>query len=282
MVTVRYTILGGKGFIGRALVETLSAAGHTVFSPRRDQLENNSELLLGRELGHVIYCIGLTSDFRTHPLETIDAHVCLLNRVLRICDFLSLTYLSSARLYANAESTREDTRLLAEPHLLDSLYNITKMMGESACLHGSDRARVVRLSNVYGVALDSEGFLMSILTEAIANGRVKMKTSPRSSKDYVSLHDVVRLLPNIAENGDFGIYNLASGLNVSNEEIASCLMGLGVAVEFLPSAPLRSFPIIDIKKISEQFEPPKNRLMEDLPDLLNEVRREYDRKKRSS
>ncbi|MDO9264553.1 MAG: NAD(P)-dependent oxidoreductase [Desulfosalsimonadaceae bacterium] len=280
---MKYTVLGGQGFIGQALVKRLLDAGYSVFSPGRDELSgNHPDLFKGQDLGHLIYCIGLTADFRQRPLDTIDAHVCLLNRLLRRGGFLSLTYLSSARLYADADATSEDVRLTAKPYSLDSLYNISKMMGESACLLGSDRARAVRLSNVYGTSPDSGNFLMSILDDAAAKGKVIFRTSPESAKDYVSVSDVVRLLPDIAARGDFGIYNLASGVNTSNKEIADCLKEQGVAVEFPADGPLWTFPVIDIRKISRQFEPPQNRLLEDLPDLLNKVRRAYEQGNRSS
>jgi nucleoside-diphosphate-sugar epimerase len=282
MAEMKYTVLGSGGFIGQALVDRLLDSGHIVFAPGRKDLGVDLEVLKDKDLGHLIYCIGLTADFRKRPFETIEAHVCLLNRLLRLGGFISLTYLSSTRLYAGSDATGENARLTVMPNSLDSLYNLSKMMGESACLNGSDCARVVRLSNVYGVSQTSNNFLMAILNESATAGKVIFRTSSDSAKDYVSLSDVVRLLPAIAERGDFGIYNLAAGVNTSNREIADCLREQGVAVEFAPDAPLWDFPKIDITKISRQFDPPHRRLIEDLPDLLNKVRRVYGKNNRPS
>ena len=279
---MKYTVLGGGGFIGQALIHNLSDSGHMVFAPERNVLGTDLKILKNKDLGHLIYCIGLTADFRQKPLDAIEAHVCLLNRLLRVGGFLSLTYLSSTRLYAGSRATKEEVELTARPDSLDSLYNLSKMMGESACLNGSDCARVVRLSNVYGVSPASNNFLMAILYESATAGNVTFRTSPDSAKDYVALSDVVRLLPTIAERGDFGIYNLAGGVNTSNREIADSLRGQKVSVEFAPDAPLWEFPEIDITKISRQFDPPHRRLIEDLPDLFNKVRSMYDKNNRSS
>ena len=275
---MKYTILGSNGFIGKALVARLIESGRMVFAPGKDLLTGNLDKLRGHELGHLIYCIGLTADFRQRPFETVEAHICLLNRLLHLDNFSSLTYLSSTRLYAGADSTSEETPLTAKPKSLDSFYNISKMMGESICFNGSDCARAVRLSNVYGDSLESKLFLMSILDEAATNGKVIFRTSPESSRDHVSLSDVVRLLPDIAAHGDFEIYNLACGVNTSNKEIADCLKENNVMVEFAPDAPLWTFPQIDITKISQQFDPPNNNLIEDLPNLLNlrKARRKHD------
>src|SRR3954470_22708673 len=89
------TILGGSGFIGSALVERLAKIGLSCQAPDRGQK------LTGKKLGDVIYCVGLTADFRSRPLETVDAHVCHLLHVLRDGDFESLVYLSSTRVYRN-------------------------------------------------------------------------------------------------------------------------------------------------------------------------------------
>lgn len=267
-----FTVLGGDGFIGRSLKSHLTESGYVVFAPSREQLDNSLEVLHHRKLGHLIYCIGLTGDFRQRPLETIDAHVCLLNQVLQKADFSSLTYLSSTRVYARSGETREDGELKVTPDSLDFLYDLSKLTGESACLCGSNRARVVRLSNVYGFDRNSQNFLTSILHEAATKGTVRFWTSPDSEKDYVALADVVRLLPQIAREADFGIYNLASGINTSNQEIGDCLKQLGIEVYFSEKATVWSFPPIDINKVSQHFDPPEKRLTEDLKGLLNQYR----------
>ena len=63
------TILGSSGFVGSNLKNKLVSVGINTYTPHR------SEELSGKNLGHVIYCIGLTADFRTKPFETIEAHV---------------------------------------------------------------------------------------------------------------------------------------------------------------------------------------------------------------
>jgi nucleoside-diphosphate-sugar epimerase len=276
-----YTVLGGSGFIGRALVARLTSLGHNVFAPSKEMLSGDLTALKEKALGHLIYCIGLTADFRKRPLETVEAHVCLLNQLLKLDGYTSLTYLSSTRLYAGADSTDENAILRAAPGAADCLYNISKMMGESLCLNGSRRGRAVRLSNVYGICPGSENFLVSVLHEAAATGNVKLNTGPESAKDYVSLADVVRLLPDIAARGHFDIYNLASGFNTTNAQIAGCLQRSGISVEYAADGPAVKFPEINISRLSRQFGTPSNRLVDDLPNLLNEMRRFYADKNRS-
>lgn len=271
-----FTILGGQGFIGRALGEKLKKLKYSVYAPDRRELESLLCSRPDRDLGHLIYCIGVTADFRRRPLDAVQAHVCLLTRVLQAGGFSSLTYLSSTRVYAYARSTREDAWLWVQPHSLDSLYNVSKLMGESACLQSSQKTRVVRLSHVYGFEPDSENFLASVLQEAALKNKVTIRTSPDSAKDYVSLHDVTDLLPRIAVHGEYDIYNLASGVNMSNQELGHALQELGVEVDFAPGAPEWTFPRIDISRLAREFSPPQGRLASDLPGLLQMYRRQYE------
>src|SRR4029077_3079780 len=136
--------------------------------------------------------------------------------ILETCEFDSLTYLSSTRVYRGAGLTREDATLCVSPSNLDDLYNISKLMGESICLSSTRRCRVARLSNVYGADIGSENFISSVLREAAATGRVIIHTAPDSVKDYVAIEDVVRWLAMISASGKLEIYNQAAGENTSH------------------------------------------------------------------
>ena len=69
--TDNVVIIGGAGFIGRHLKQRLEELKIDYFNPARGET-------LDRPLGDVVYCIGLTADFRSRPCDTIDAHVCAL------------------------------------------------------------------------------------------------------------------------------------------------------------------------------------------------------------
>lgn len=269
---MNFTVLGGSGFIGRRLVQYLREGGAPVYAPPRQESGDDLDSVLGHELGHVFYCIGLTADFRQRPFDTVETHVCLLRRLLQYGRFDSLTYLSSTRVYLGAASTREDEILPVQSGNADHLYNLSKLMGESLCLHSGRNARVVRLSNVYGPDFGSGNFLSAVLREAAATGRVLFQTAAASAKDYVALDDVVRWLPEIATRGRERIYNLASGSNVSNQEIAAALEQAGVQVEFASDAPVWTFPVIETARVRTEFGAAQRDLPHDLAGLLDEFR----------
>jgi len=105
-----FTILGAGGFLGSHLLPRLIQSGYSVSTPAKI----NSDVLKARH-GRIIYCIGLTSDFRSRPLETMQAHVCILRDLLEHTEFESLTYLSSTRVYHGASTTIENSSLCVNP-----------------------------------------------------------------------------------------------------------------------------------------------------------------------
>ena len=139
-----FTVIGASGFIGSHLLAHLQSQGAECFAPRRGEREN-----FGRELGHVIYCAGLTADFREHPFDAVEARdIVYLIEILRSATFDSLLYLSSTRVYAGAAGTGENVRLAVSSLDPDQLYNLSKLTGESVCFATRrGQVRVVRLSN---------------------------------------------------------------------------------------------------------------------------------------
>lgn len=246
-----YTVLGATGLIGRNLVESLQAQGHTVFAPSRREWAE----VLTQPLGHVIYAIGLTADYRTQPYQTVEAHVTRLNEVIHQGHYESLVYLSSTRVYQYALGTSEDAFVPVQPKVPGDLYNLSKLLGESICMNAPHPNTVVaRLSNVLAPQGHPENFINSLILDAQSRGHVHFQTSPQSQKDYIALADVVALLPQLHQS-PHRIVNLASGVNTSHQEVADSLeRHLRCRISWEPDAPTWTFPPIDVSKLAESFD----------------------------
>jgi len=263
-----FTVLGARGFIGAALVAWLESQDHVVHAVTRASLP---ALLAGRRpAGHVIYCVGLTGDFHVRPQDMAEAHVGLVARCLGELQFVSFLMLSSTSLYARATATCEDAVLPVLPGEPSDLYNVTKLAGEALCLADPrPTARVVRLSNVYGIGMPPETFLGRVLREGSATGSVVFRESAASANDYISVASVARLLPAIAAAGRHRIYNVAGGSNTSHAAIACCLHNIAAwRIGFASDAPTLRHPPIDTARLEEEFGPTASNLVADLPTLL--------------
>ncbi len=262
------TVFGAGGFIGSELVKALGTKkGISVYAPLRHDVTTDFDKILARDLGHVFYCIGLTANFREHPFDTVDAHICFLKRILERGQFESLTYLSSTRVYEGSDTTHESSTLQVSPSNTEHLYNLSKLTGESLCLSSGLKTKIVRLSNVFGKTMRSKNFIYQILQEAASSGKAHFLTAPESAKDYVSVHDVIRWLPQIALQGKHKIYNVASGKNTSNADIALMFKQNKIAVSYAADAPEWSFPVIDTNCLTKEFGRAQSSLTNEFYDL---------------
>lgn len=270
MTEAAFTVLGASGFIGSHLVRSLEKAGIVYSAPGRD------EELAGRNLGQIIYCIGVTADFRSRPFDTVRAHVCRLLEVLERTEFDSFLYLSTTRLYKGAPSTEEEVDLRVNPLVPDDLYNASKIAGESVCLScNRPNVRIARLSNVYGEDFASTNFLSSVVQDAVSDGHVILRTTMDSEKDYVSVDDVVGVLPKIARSGKYRVYNVASGTNTTNRELMANIQGeTGCTVEVAEDAVTSTFLPISIDRVREEFDFSPVPVLDSLGKLVTRYRRE--------
>lgn len=247
----QFTVLGGGGYIGSHLVRYLQSQGHLVWAPARGDRQ-----IFNRRLGCVLYCVGMTGNFRTRPFDTVDAHVGLLAEVLENSDFDSLLYLSSTRVYLASERTEEDFPLVVEPENPSYLYNLTKLTGESLC-HSSQRlgVRVARLSNVVGPGMSAtSGNFVAVLEQEARAGHITLRSHPDSAKDYIHIEDVVRWLPLIALHGKTRTYNVASGQQTTHAQWLTWFeQATGCSYAIANDATPHSFPLIAVARLQQEF-----------------------------
>ncbi len=245
----KFTVFGHKGFIGSHLVKYLRNKNVDILLPERDMLPKNN-------LGNVVYCVGLTSDFRTRFFDTIDAHVCYLTSFLRNIKFSSFLYLSSTRVYSELPSDKvatEDSKIVVQSKNPSDLYNLSKLLGESICLSTrNDRVRVLRLSNVYGKDMGRDSFLGDVLHQAVTHKKVIIHQAKETKKDYVFVDDVVKLIYRISISGKSQLYNIATQQQISHDELGTLLKDMGIPV-IIGTDKGPTFPLISNQKVVNEF-----------------------------
>jgi nucleoside-diphosphate-sugar epimerase len=258
------TVIGHNGYIGSNLSAYLRALSYEVRTLPRGIRVDDSE-----SLGHVFYCAGVTGDFLSRPYDTVEAHVAFVNTLVELGKFESFLYLSSTRIYGNAASTSE-----AEPISLKSwpgvdLYNLSKLMGEAICLaRQSEKIRVARLSNVVGPSMGETNFLGKVLGSTL-RGHVRLLTSLESEKDYVLLKDILGLLCNIALTGRHRVYNVASGANLTHNDLLRAMQRIkAFEIEVAHESPLIRPTPIDVSRIKNEFNFSPISLLDEIPQLM--------------
>ena len=109
-----------------------------------------------------------------------------------------------------------------------------------------------------------------------------IREAPTSSKDYIALKDVCWLLERIVLQGNQRVYNVASGEPLSHGELADALSEASLrCITFEKNAQHRSFPRIDITRISLEFGFRPLRLVEELRDLIDSSKSKHNQENHS-
>lgn len=260
-MTELFTVFGADGFVGRRLVKQLTTNGHHVQSVGRESVTSS----IMNDLGHVMYCVGVTgSRFKTEQFNVVDAHVSAMSKILERGRYSSFLYMSSARVYEESlADTSESASFKVNPHDISDFYNLSKLMGESLILNsGISEARIARVSYAVDFADDSFDNISNFIREALA-GEVRFTAHRKSTKDYVVMDDILEMMPKIAVHGKSSIYNLASGHNVSTDEIADLLVSeTGCRVKFDEGEMLRSPRSINVSLLENEFSYQPQRLLD--------------------
>ena len=267
---MNWTVVGARGFIGSAFVRVLRARGEAVTS-----LTHREAATTNAELGHVIYASGVAWDAGKRVADAVAMHVeiplALLGKRLQ-----SLAYISSTRVYGDAPQTDEEAVLRVRA---DDVYGATKAAGEAAIL-ADPRAgmRIVRLSNVYGPSFGSGLMLSDFLRQAATTGQIVVRSSGDSSKDHVSIEDVVDMTLRIATGGAQRVYNIAAGKNTRQGDLLDALaLASGCNVDVAPGSPTVTFEPIDIRRISTEFGFTARDVLRDVPALWEAFRAHFRR-----
>jgi len=245
----KYTVIGGKGFIGSHIVELLRSKGEEVVVPER-----NCESIFKEDLDILIYAAG-NGDCIQKPFEVFNSNCRLLSDILEKSTFNKLIYISSTRVYMEQEASEEDADVTICNSDKRRLFNLTKLVAEELCLKSGHDVVIVRPSNVYGLALNSTLFLPSIVRNAINNNHIDMYVAPEYAKDYVSVTDVAEIIYKISNHNEHIIYNIASGENTSAQQIADVItFNTGCTVDWHSGFVGEKFPVTDITRSTVEFE----------------------------
>lgn len=265
MLNYDYSVVGASGFIGSNMVSFLEKLGYSVL-----KIGRNLEEIKTNNLGVVIYCAGF-GDCQNDPNNVIDANINHLSKILNNCIYKKLFYISSTRVYLDNDLGEESTELKLSMDDSRRLFNLTKLTAE-ALIAKYDNVVALRVSNVYGNAFNSPLFLPSIVRDAISKKLMNIYTTPNYSKDYINVEDVCSAIYQLSqkENLRYKAYNLASGENISSEQIVLVILNkTNSDVIWHDVKHEDQFPPISIHRIQQEISYSPSSVLHDLDEMIN-------------
>ncbi len=241
---MRIFVTGGAGFIGTHLCKKLTAL-HKVtvydnFSNSNKEnfpVMKNLTLIVGDILDNshlldsmknhdvVIHLAAKTDviDSVNNPDNTFQTNVQGTQNVLNSCQFHNISKIivtSSAATYQNSNSSVTETNVL-EPL---SPYGKSKLDMEKITIQSKINYSILRLFNVYGSG-QNNGVIANFKKNISKNNPLIIFGDGNAIRDFIHIDDVVNSII-LSMGSKSGIYNIASGIGTSINDLATLLITL--------------------------------------------------------
>jgi UDP-glucose 4-epimerase len=212
---MRVAVGGGGGFIGRAVVGALAAAGHEAIAFGREGL--------GEAVDALVWAGGQRGgDAAALAIAHVDAAIA----AVRAGRPARVVYLSSAEVYGRGAVPFREDAAPAPP----SAYARAKLEGE-ARLGGEVASLVVlRPGVVYGPGQGPGMLLPSALAELAAGRPFSVTGDGAQTRDFLYVDDLAALIARaLAPDAPAGLYNAGTGREVAvRDALAMLCARLGV------------------------------------------------------
>ncbi len=221
---LKVVVTGASGFLGRAVVARLLAEGHECLAVTR-----GDETLAGATMLRVADYTGFAAPpdaVLIHLAETRaisaadsagDAHLDAATELVRsllLQGWAHVIYVSSAAVYGDRTAAPHHPDERPEPA---SIYGRSKLACEALVL--AQGGTVLRATNLIGPGMAADNVLADILRQLDRSEPLALRAlSP--VRDYLWVDDAATLLVRAAELQKGGVFNAASGRDVSVRELA--------------------------------------------------------------
>lgn len=228
-------VVGANGFLGSALVDKLLSHNFkvvAVYNSSFDKINKEAQILTKPELFESDiqpdFIYYLPGNYALSHHEMIQLNDDLYQYSLKFEDS-KMVYISSTNVYGNSTEVITENSVFNNP----GLYALSKISGEfivSAMKYFS----ILRLAYIYGPGLANRSFIPQIINAAKENKKITLFGKGEREQDYIYIDDAVNLCIASALHRDNSVYLGATGISVSNKEIAEEIKkNTGCAIAFI-------------------------------------------------
>jgi nucleoside-diphosphate-sugar epimerase len=210
-------ILGGKGFVGSAIVAEARARGYDVLSVDKDEYD----AAIGTRCDLLINANGNSKKFlaRENPALEFDLSVRSVHRALQDFKAARVVHLSTMDVYPDVAApalNREDTPIDITRL---SPYGFHKYLAEQIVRHYAGQWLIFRMAGFVGPGLWKNS-IFDLLTGQ------PLRVHPDSEYQYLNTRDLARAIFTVAEGGATReVFNMAGDGLVSLRQVAGMIPG---------------------------------------------------------
>ena len=252
-------VTGGFGLLGKPLVQKLVKLKHNVIILEKKSTDRVKFLktkpkkiisgdflnfmLVGRIIKKykidIIFHLGaitqvlesLKEPYKTHQINVLGT-INFLENIRRINNKIIFLYSSSDKAYGELEKRRE----YKESDRLQSIYpyDVSKSASDLICQSYAQTfsltTGIVRCGNIYGPGdFNLKRLIPEVILSSIKNKRFTIRSSGKSTRDYVYVEDVVKAYISLMNKlirspNEMKIYNVSSKFNYSVIEIVNMIL----------------------------------------------------------
>jgi len=240
---IKVAVIGASGYIGSALVDSLSQSSSEILCVSRTDLPQRKHLrrMIGdirtydtwlrivAEADVIYHLAGNTSVYSAShdPAESLNSTLLPINQLIRAARELGrkprVIYTSTVTLYGM--TTQLPVSEMQAPHPI-TIYDIHKLFSEQqltqATLQGVLEAVSLRLANVYGPSSSvssspDRGVLNRMALHALKGDNISLYGDGNYIRDYVFLDDVVQaiILAGVTAGIEGEVFNIGTGIGTT-------------------------------------------------------------------
>lgn len=225
----KYIVTGGDGFIGGNIAKATNGVSYDIKSGN-DILDINklrNSLVGGNGIFHCAAKISVPESIKSPDLYH-QTNVIGTQNVVTEAEKLKLkiVFSSSAAVYGESKIPTSESAVLSPL----SPYAENKKDGESLLSKSKVPHVVLRYFNAYGPGQSKEyaGVITTFIKQALSNSDIVIYEDGQQVRDFIFIDDIVRANERAMqyENKHFEIFNIASGVGTSIQELAEKIIKL--------------------------------------------------------